>query len=165
MAYSCNCTCISRHGLVISMKIIIVRTRGFDKMDQIPYTILVEQNIGGFYLKQGKLKVYGVNFDSLLLKFTWGWGLLNMCMYVYVCKHFWYIQSYTWPSCLQECMDANTRGWTGVQKRRRQWFWSICCSCAKERCCCWALPQHPLTSMYVMALLDLLADFLELLCR
>ena len=26
MAYSCNCTCISRHGLVISMKIIIVRT-------------------------------------------------------------------------------------------------------------------------------------------
>ena len=38
MAYSCNCTCISRHGLVISMKIIIVRTRGFDKMDQIPYS-------------------------------------------------------------------------------------------------------------------------------
>ena len=38
MAYSCNCTCISRHGLVISMKIIIVRTRGYDKMDQIPYS-------------------------------------------------------------------------------------------------------------------------------
>ena len=26
MAYSCNCTCIYRHRLVISMKIVIVRT-------------------------------------------------------------------------------------------------------------------------------------------
>ena len=58
---------------------------------------------------------------------------------VYLCKRFQYVRPAVYgPSCLQECMDTDTRGWTAVQKRRRQWFWLICCSCAKERCCWWA---------------------------
>ena len=64
----------------------------------------------------------------------------------YVCKHFRYDLVYTWPSCLQECMHADIRGWTGVQKRRRQWFWSIYCSCAKVKC--WASTSTS-TNLYV----------------
>ena len=68
---------------------------------------MAEQNIGG--------KVYGVNFDGLLVNFMCGWGLLNKCTCASTFD--------TTSLLLQECMDAHTRGWTGVQMRRRLWFW------------------------------------------
>ena len=79
-----------------------------------------------------QLKVYGVNFYGLLLKFMCGWGLLNTCTYANtfdttscICGHHVYKNVWTPTLARLEC------------RRRRQWFWSICCSCAKERCCCW----------------------------
>ena len=101
------------------------------------------------------------------------WRLLNTCTWqVHVLRVHVHVQTLSIQpavyipimSTRSECMDANTRRWTGVQKRRNQWFWSICCSCAKERCCCWASTSTS-AKLYVMALLDLFVDFLELLCR
>ena len=68
---------------------------------------------------------------------------------------------YTWPSCLQECMDTNTRE---CRREGDNDFDRYAVVALRRGVVVGHLPQLP-PNLCVMALLDLLTDFLELLCR
>ena len=62
-------------------------------------------------------KVYGVNFDALLLKFMCGWGLLNTCMYTYattfdttscICGH--HVYKDVWTPTLGDELECRREG-------------------------------------------------------
>ena len=121
-------------------------------------------NIGGtkhcrFHLETGKIRV---NFDGLLLKFMCGWGLLNTCTYT----HFQYVRPAVYLAIMLMHVYKNVStpilGDELEYRREADNDLDRYAVAVVRRGVVVALTRG---STYVMALLGLLFDFLELLCR